>query len=110
MKKLRVMLISGIIARSWNTVAMPRSSASRGPDMRHRLALDHDLARARLVHARERLDQGRLAGAVVAEQAVDLARRSTVIETPESAITEPNCLLMFWTSISGCRGHLSALP
>lgn len=30
MKKLRVTLMSGIIARSWNTVAIPASMASRG--------------------------------------------------------------------------------
>ena len=30
MKKVRVTLISGIIARSWNTVAIPASIASRG--------------------------------------------------------------------------------
>ena len=30
MKKLRVTLISGIMARSWKTVAMPASIASRG--------------------------------------------------------------------------------
>jgi hypothetical protein len=39
-----------------------------------RLAVDQDLALGRLMHARERLDQRRFAGAVVAEQAHHLAR------------------------------------
>jgi hypothetical protein len=34
MKKLREMPISGIIARSWKTVAIPRSMASRGESKR----------------------------------------------------------------------------
>ena len=52
---------------------MPASSASRGLVKIDRLALDQKLAVARLVHARQGLDQRRLAGAVVAEQAHDLA-------------------------------------
>ena len=52
---------------------MPRSSASRGEANDHRLAVDRDLAARRTVDAREDLDQRRFAGAVVAEQAMDLA-------------------------------------
>jgi hypothetical protein len=39
----------------------------------HRLAFEQDLAAGRLVHARHGLDEGRLARAVVAEQAMALA-------------------------------------
>ena len=72
-KKLRVMLISGIMPRSWNTVATPSACASRGLRKRDRLAVDQDLALAGLVHAGQDLDQRRLAGAIVAEQAMHLA-------------------------------------
>ena len=47
--------------------------ASRGLRKRDRPAVDQDLALARPVHAGEDLDQRRLAGAVVAEQAMHLA-------------------------------------
>jgi hypothetical protein len=40
----------------------------------HALALEQDLPAGRLVHARHRLDEGRLARAVVAQQAMALAR------------------------------------
>ena len=39
----------------------------------HRLARDHDLALVRVVEPVEDVHQGRLAGAVLAEQRVDLA-------------------------------------
>ena len=41
---------------------------------RDRLAIDQKLALGRLVNARQDLDQGRLAGAIVAEQAMNFAR------------------------------------
>ena len=52
---------------------MPRSIASRGLAMRDRLALDQDLALVGPVHAGQDVDQRRLAGAVVADQAERLA-------------------------------------
>ena len=52
---------------------MPMSSAARGPEKLTGLPSNRNLARSRLVHARKRLDQRRLAGAVVAEKAMHLA-------------------------------------
>jgi hypothetical protein len=48
-----------------------RCGAGRGE--LHRLALDQDLAGRRLVNARQHLDQGGLAGAVVPQQGMHLA-------------------------------------
>jgi hypothetical protein len=58
---------------------------------RDRLARQRDLARVRPVRAGQHLDQRRLAGAVLAEQAVHLAGR-TSRSTPSSARTPGNCL------------------
>ena len=52
---------------------MPWSSASRGRTELHRLAVDDQLAVVVRVQPGHDLDQGRLAGAVVAEDAGDLA-------------------------------------
>src|SRR6476619_2242771 len=52
----------------WNTMPMPRRRADA-----HLPALPGDLARGRLDDAVEDLDEGRLAGAVLAEERVDLA-------------------------------------
>ena len=54
-------------------VSMPSALASRGRSDRHRRAGDPDLAGIGGVDAGQDLDQGRLAGAVVAEEAEDLA-------------------------------------
>ena len=43
-KKLRQIDISGTVARSWKTVAMPRSRASRGEVKCDLLALEEELA------------------------------------------------------------------
>jgi hypothetical protein len=78
----------------------------------HRLAFEQDLARGRLVHARHGLDEGRLAGAVVAQQAMAFAR-GDVDRHPASAMTEPKCFSMFFISTMGCVGrncHLTAPP
>jgi hypothetical protein len=53
---------------------MPAVIASRGLSKCHLPAVDEDLARRGLVHPRHRLDEGRLARAVVAEQAVAFPR------------------------------------
>ena len=68
------MLISGKVPPNWWTVAMPMSLASRGLAKIDLLAVHQHRAGRRLVHAREDLDERRLAGAVVAEQAEDFAR------------------------------------
>ncbi len=64
---------AGISAECWWTVPIPRSSAvARGRDRRLD-ALDEDRAGVGAVQAGEDPDQRRLAGAVLAEQAVNLA-------------------------------------
>ena len=51
--------------------------------LRERLAGEADLARGRLDHAGHALDEGRLAGAVGPEQAVDLARQDVEVHARE---------------------------
>ena len=60
-------------ARSWNTVAMPRSCAALGSGCVTVLAVEGDRAGVRPVHAGEHLHQRRLAGAVVADERDHLA-------------------------------------
>src|SRR4029078_2932095 len=48
-------------------------------------AVEPDLARRRCDHTGDALDQGRLAGAVRADQAVDLARLHVEIDTAQGA-------------------------
>ena len=71
---------------------MPRSSVSFGEREAHRLAADQDLAVVGRVDARQRLDQRRLAGAVVAQQAMDLAGRRRRTRRPLSAIDRAEIL------------------
>ena len=59
--------------KCWNTMPMPRRRASTGEAMRTGRPSQSDFAGARLDDAVEDLDEGRLAGAVLAEQRVDLA-------------------------------------
>ena len=66
---------------------MPWRCASRRAADRDRLAGEQDLAAVRLVDAGHDLDQRRLAGAVLAEEGVDLARLEMHIEF--SAFTRP---------------------
>jgi hypothetical protein len=51
----------------------------------HPLTVDEDLARVRLVRAGEHLDQGRLAGPVLTEQAVHLAGPDVKVDAVEGA-------------------------
>ena len=74
--------------KCWNTMPMPRLAGGRGVGDGDRLALPADLARGRLQRAVDDLDQRRLAGAVLAEQRVDLARRDGEVDAvvgPERA-------------------------
>ena len=64
---------SGNSRGSWWTTAIPSARAWAGPAMTVRLAVDADRARVRLVDAGQDLDQRALAGAVLADQRVDLA-------------------------------------
>ena len=67
----------------------------------HRLAVEDDLAGGRGKVAGDDLDQGRLAGAVVAHQAEDLAA-SSVMSTSFSAWIAPKC---FETAFSSSIGN-----
>ena len=62
---------------------MPRAFASAGDGELDRLAAQHDLALVRGVDAGEDLHQGALAGAVLADQSVDLARQQVEIDAVE---------------------------
>ncbi len=62
---------------------MPRARASRGEWNSHRLAVDQQLSVVGPVGAREDLDEARLARAVVAEHAGDLARVDIGRDVPE---------------------------
>ena len=64
---------TGMSMKCWCTMPMPSAMASRGPAIRGRLAVDQDLAGVRVDQAVEDVHQGRLAGAVLADQRVDLA-------------------------------------
>ena len=59
--------------RSWKITWMPSALALRRVERQHRLAVDLDLAGGRRVHPGDRLDQRRLAAAVLADEAVHLA-------------------------------------
>ena len=68
-----VAVSSPIRPRSWWTKRRPRRRASSAEFTSQRLAVDqHDAARIGVVEAGEALDQGRLAGAVLTDQRVDL--------------------------------------
>ncbi len=60
--------------KCWCTMPMPAAIASPGPLKLTGFAVEQDLALVGLVQPVEHVHQGRLAGAVLAEQAVDLAR------------------------------------
>ena len=64
---------SGNSSSSWCTVAMPAACASRGEANRTGRAIDEDLALVGLVQAGHDLDEGGLAGAVLAHQGMHLA-------------------------------------
>ena len=59
--------------KCWWTMPIPAWIASRAEREGDRLAVDADLAGVRLVEAVEDVHQGRLAGAVLAEEGVNLA-------------------------------------
>ena len=67
-------------ARSWYTVSIPWARAAAGELIVAGCAVDLDLAGIESMHAADALDQGRLAGAVVAEQRDDLAMMHVEVE------------------------------
>ena len=66
-------VITGISMKCWCTIPTPASIAALGVPRPHGLAADLDLALVRVVEPVEDVHQRRLAGAVLAEQGVDLA-------------------------------------
>ena len=64
---------SGSRLNSWKTVASPARAAWTGCVNAHLVAAERDRAGVALVDAREDLHEGRLAGAVLADEAVHLA-------------------------------------
>ena len=98
---------------------MPMPSAARGVRVgdRDRLALPADLALVGVQHAVDDLDQRRLAGAVLAEQRVDLARHAPRSSTRSLATTPGKRLVMPRSSRRGggrahraCLGHAASPP
>ena len=76
-------------ARFWNTVAMPSWRAACGSLIRIGRPLDLDLAAIRLMNAAQDLDQGRLAGAVVADDRQHLALEHVDVHVVQGAhVTE----------------------
>ena len=75
----RAMFSSTVIAsnseKCWNTMPMPSARASRGEWMTTGAAVEGNLALVGLLDAVDDLDEGRLAGAVLAQKRVDLAGR-----------------------------------
>ena len=63
---------TGTSMKCWWTIPMPAAMASPGPSSVERVAVDEDLALVGPVEAVEDVHQRRLAGAVLAEQPVDL--------------------------------------
>ena len=75
---------------SWKIMAMPAGARPRRVTLGERRAVDLDRAGRRGLDAVEDLQDRRLAGAVLAEQRVDLAWRVTSRWTSSSARTPPN--------------------
>ena len=69
-------VITGISMKCWCTMPIRASMASDGDEKLHRPAVEQDLAGVGPVQPVEAVHQRRLAGAVLAEQGVDLARRA----------------------------------
>ena len=65
---------TGTSMKCWCTIPMPAAMASFGECELDLLAVEQDLALVRLQQPVQDVHQGRLAGAVLAEQGVHLAR------------------------------------
>ena len=99
---------AGTRSSSWKIVAMPAACASRGLAKRTGVAVDRDGALVRRVHAREDVHQRRLAGAVLAEQRVDLAGLQVEIDAAQRLDAAE--ALGDARASSGAAGHLRGLP
>ena len=71
---------TGTSMKCWWTMLIPRAMASAGPVIVDRLAVEQDLALVGHGQPVEDVHQGRLAGAVLAEQGVDLAGTQVEID------------------------------
>ena len=98
--RLSTTVMSGTRLKCWCTIAMPGASASRRPGGLVRSAVEAHLAGVGLVHAEHQVAQRRLAGAVFAQQAVDLAGAMSS-ETSSSACRLPKRLLSPRSDSSG---------
>ncbi len=85
--------------KCWWTMPMPAAIAAWLSGMRDRLAVDADLAAVGLVEAVEDRHQRRLAGAVLADDAVDGAAPDREVDVA-LAWTAPKLLLMPTSSIA----------
>ena len=100
--------ISGTSMSSWWTIAMPACSRVARRLEAPLLAVDAHLAAVELVariHAGEDLEQRRLAGAVLADEAEDLARLERRASAPRSACTPPNGFSIAASSRARASGH-----
>ena len=79
--------------KCWKTMPMPSARAALGSATRDGLAVPQHLALVGVQHAVDDLDQRALAGAVLAQQRVDLARRDGK-PTSELATTPGNRLVI----------------
>ncbi len=99
--------INGTTARFWYTVAMPLPSASLGESNFDRLAVDEQLALGLLVQTGDDLDQRRLAGTVVAEDAGHLAGmhpQRDVLERGDVAVGLADVLQLDQRHLAAGRG------
>ena len=87
--------------KCWWTMPMPALIASCGPRMRALPAVDQDRAAVGLVEAVEDVHQRRLAGAVLADDAVDRSRPATTRSIARLAWTAPKRLSMPRSSTAG---------
>ena len=71
---------TGTSMKCWWTMLMPRAIASDGPAICTGVPVEQDLALVRHGQAVEDVHQCRLAGAVLAEQGVDLARSDVEVD------------------------------
>ena len=99
--------------KCWKTMPRPSARAATGEAIATGLALPEDFSGARLDDAVEDLHQRRLAGAVFAEQRVDLARRDREVDAvvgEEIAVALGDSAQFDEGRCWGGRSHVTAGP